>query len=130
MIFKKTNYHLTPNVYTQLWDYSVNGNKKSIARVSKGNVLAHDLVELEGGGVVEVSALNENSTLKHGGRVLKVLGGQGNIHKRYIRLNNEIDLCYSSAVINDEEKFKSTWTLKVGDKIRIHDDLVEICCFG
>ena len=126
MIFKKTNYHLTPNVYTQLWDYSVNGNKKSIARVSKGNVLAHDLVELEGGGVVEVSALNENSTLKHGGRVLKVLGGQGNIHKRYIRLNNEIDLCYSSAVINDEEKFKSTWTLKVGDKIRIHDDLVEI----
>ena len=48
---------------------------------------------------------------------MKVLGGQGNIHKRYIRLNNEIDLCYSSAVINDEEKFKSTWTLKVGDKI-------------
>ena len=126
MTYKKTNYHLTPNVYTQLWDYSVNGNKKSIARVSKGNVLANDIVELEGGGVVEVSTLNKDSVLKHGGRVLKILGGQGNIHKKYIRINDEIDLCYSSAVINDEEKFKSTWALKVGDKIRVHDDLVVI----
>ena len=126
MTYKKTNYHLTPNVYTQLWDYSVNGNKKSIARVSKGNVLANDTVELEGGGVVEVSTLNKDSVLKHGGRVLKILGGQGNIHKKYIRINDEIDLCYSSAVINDEEKFKSTWALKVGDKIRVHDDLVVI----
>jgi len=126
MVYKKTNYHLTPNLYTQLWDYDVTDDRKSIARVSKGNVLSNDLVELEGGDIVEVSTLNESSKLKHGGRVLKVLSGQGNLHKRYVRLNNEIDLCYSSAVITHEEKFQSTWTLKVGDKIKINDDLVEI----
>ena len=45
MIFKKTNFHLTPNIYTQFWDYLPEGdNQLKLARVSKGNVLTDILL--------------------------------------------------------------------------------------
>ena len=127
MIFKKTNYHLNPNLYTQFWDYlPVGDNELQLSRVSKGNILTESKVELEDGSIVKALELNTDSILKNGGRVLEIENSTNPIHHKYIKINNQYKICYSASILCSDGQFKPVWSLEVGDELLVDNRSVKI----
>ncbi len=127
MVFKKSIHHLTPNVYTQYWDYIKQGeNELKLARVSKGNILTESHVELIDGTIVKALDLNTDSILKNGGKVVEIENSLYPIHQKYVLINDQYKLCHSASVLCSNGKFTPSWSLEVGDELLIDDKSIKI----
>jgi len=127
MVFKKSSYHLTPNIYTQYWDYiKPNENELRLVRVSKGNILTESNVELIDGTIVKALDLNTDSILKKGGRVVEIENSLYPIHQKYVLVNDQYKLCHSASVLCSNGKFTPSWSLEVGDELLVGDKSIKI----
>jgi|TARA_R100000030_G_scaffold999_4_gene1010 hypothetical protein len=96
MMFRKDYFNLTPNLYTQLWDYEERNNQRELHRVSSANLFYTD----------EVS---ENDTL---------VEQQFPHHFHYIKINDTHKFLSSASVLikeNNRGRFVPVHLLEVGD---------------
>ena len=109
MIFRKDSYNMTPNVYTQLYDYHEHENSKFPNRVDHSNLFLNDEVD-------------ENIINKEIERVHP-------FHYRHFKINDEFEFVHSCSILvyqNNRGDFKPIHLLKVGDVLLRDGEKVKV----
>ncbi len=109
LYFKNDFYNMTPNIYSQLYDYHQKDNTLFPNRIGHSNLLYKDDIGKD--------FVNSNVHI------------QSPFHYKYIRINGEFDFSHSASILVYQFKrgdFKPAHLIEVGDVLLRNNEKVEV----